>query len=251
MPTRSDYLRDLRDNPGATAEEVQRRVQAPTLAAVETQFRKCANAKLIECDESRPRKYKLTEKGAGELHKLEPQNKSAIIKSNNGAVVEFDDARRVPNNEADPLEGRRVSKARALLERIQALEDMSTHSESPPHADTESTHAASDVAFLYLAQHELHSFGWSDRLFGEDSQVKARVADLEGKVGQEIAGQAKRLVAVEREIHDDLWSDGTEVLRSVLELREALHLPASIFGLGKREADSSGEDGRQGENAQG
>jgi hypothetical protein len=250
MPTRSDYLRDLRDNPGATAEEVQRRVQAPTLAAVETQFRKCANANLIECDESRPRKYKLTEKGAAELHKLEPQNRSAIIKSNNGAVVEFDDARRVPNDVADPLEGR-VSKARALLERIEALEDMSTHSESTPHADTESTHAASDVVALYLAQHELHSFGWSDRLFGEDSQVKARVADLEGKVGQEIADQAKRLVAVEREIHDDLWSDGTEVLRSVLELREALHLPTSIFGLGQREAGSSAAGGRQGENAQG
>jgi len=52
MPTRSDYLRDLQDNPWATAEEVQRRVQAPTLAAVETQFRKCANANLIECDDS-------------------------------------------------------------------------------------------------------------------------------------------------------------------------------------------------------
>jgi hypothetical protein len=43
MPDRIDYLRDLRDNPGATAEEVQLRVQAPTLAAVETQFRKCAS----------------------------------------------------------------------------------------------------------------------------------------------------------------------------------------------------------------
>src|SRR5258708_32819522 len=81
MPARIDYLRDLRDNPGATAEEVQRRVQAPTLAAVETQFRKCASANLLECDESKPKRYTLTEKGMEELHKLEPQKSSAIAKS--------------------------------------------------------------------------------------------------------------------------------------------------------------------------
>src|SRR6266478_1891749 len=88
MPARIDYLRDLRDNPGATAEEVQRRVQAPTLAAVETQFRKCASTNLVECDKSKPKRYTLTAKGTEELHKLEPQTASAIVKPNNGTIVE-------------------------------------------------------------------------------------------------------------------------------------------------------------------
>jgi len=160
------------------------------------------------------------------------------------------DAGPVSSDEAGPFEGR-VSRARALLERIRALEDVSAHSEPTLHADDKSKRAASDVAALYLAQHQLHSFAWSERLFGEDSQVKARVTDLEGKVGQEIADQVKRLVAVEREIRDDLWSDGSEMLNRVLELREALHLPASIFGLGMRAADNSGAGERQSENALG
>jgi hypothetical protein len=42
---------------------------------------------------------------------------------------------------------------------------------------------------LYRARHELYSFGWSDRLFGEDNQARARVAELEGRVGEEIAEQ--------------------------------------------------------------
>src|ERR1700687_1145926 len=92
MPARIDYLRDLRDNPGATAEEVLRRVQAPTLAAVETQFRKCASANLVECDESKPKRYALTEKGVEELHKLEPQTVSAIV-----------DTRQIVPRDADPL----------------------------------------------------------------------------------------------------------------------------------------------------
>src|SRR6266478_6072290 len=96
MPARIDYLRDLRDNPGATAEEVQRRVQAPTLAAVETQFRKCASANLVECDESKPKRYTLTEKGVEELHKLGPQTVSAIVETSGGA-------RQIVPRDADPL----------------------------------------------------------------------------------------------------------------------------------------------------
>jgi hypothetical protein len=94
-------------------------------------------------------------------------------------------------------------------------------------------------------------FGWSDRLFGEDNQARARVAELEGKVGEEIAAQLKRLVSVERQIHDDAWSDCAEMLRHILELRDALHLPASVFGLGKGEAESPDEGECEGEDAQG
>lgn len=282
MPARIDYLRDLRENPGATAEEVQRRVQAPSLAAVETQFRKCASVQFVECDESKPKRYTLTEKGTEELQRLEPQTASAIVKSS--AIVESNDTRRMPSDEANSLPAlaqffvhigeqarkfvaerqsasvsdelqsgeARVSRARVLFERIRAIEEANTPSESNSRSETEAneaTHAASDVAALYLARHELRSFGWSDRLFGEDNQVRARVAELEGNVGEEIGDQVKRLVSVEWEIHDDLWSDGTDMLRRVLALRAALHLPASVFGLGNREADSSGEG--EGEDAQG
>src|SRR6266478_6374255 len=278
MPARIDYLRDLRDNPGATAEEVQRRVQAPTLAAVETQFRKCASANLVGCDESKPKRYTLTEKGVEELHKLEPQTASAIVKSNNGAIVESSAGARpiVVSSDATPILsflvriGEQAKKfmverqsapispevqscevrsprIRAMLERIRAREEAQPISQDNPETEaTEVTEAVSklsdsDTVALYLAQHELYSFGWSARLFGEDNQVRARVAELEGRVGEEIAEQVKRLVSAEREIRDDLWSDGTEMLRRVFELRDALHLPVSVFGLGNHEPESSDE----------
>jgi hypothetical protein len=93
------------------------------------------------------------------------------------------------------------------------------HSDSNSRSEldeaSEATQAPSEVAALYLARHELHSFGWSDRFFGEDNQVRARVAELEGTVGEEIAQQVKHLVSVEREIHDDPWSDGPGLRKAV------------------------------------
>ena len=263
MPARIDYLRDLRDNPGATAEEVQRRVQAPTLAAVETQFRKCASANLVECDERKPKRYTLTEKGVEELPKLEPRTASAIVKSNSGAIVESSAGARpivvpshadpvlsflvrigeqakkfmVERQSAQPISPEEQScevrspRIRAMLERIRAREEAQPISQNNPETEaTEVTEAVSkvsdsDTVALYLARHELYSFGWSDRLFGEDNQARARVTELESRVGEEIAEQVKRLVSAEREIRDDLWSDGTEMLRRVFELRDALHLP--------------------------
>ncbi len=71
MPARIDYLRDLRDNPRARTAESQSRVKAATVNAVETAFRKYADAGLVESDNSAPKRYTLTEKGAEELRKLE------------------------------------------------------------------------------------------------------------------------------------------------------------------------------------
>lgn len=278
MAARIDYLRALRDAPGATVEEVQRRVQAPTVAAVETQFRKCASTELVTRHESTPRRYTLTEKGVDEVQTLEPQTASVIVKSNNGAIVESIAGARpiVVPGDADPVLSFlvrigeqakkfmverqsapispevqscevRTPRIRAMLERIRAREEAQPISQNNPETEaTEVTEAVSkvsdsDTVALYLARHQLYSFGWSDRLFGEDNQARARVAELEGRVGEEIAEQVKRLVSVEREIRDDLWSDGTEILRRVFELRDALHLPVSVFGLGNHEPESSDE----------
>jgi len=73
MPAKLDYLRDLHVNPHSTSAAVLARVQAPTLGAVETAFRKYADAKLVESDDNKPKRYTLTDKGAEELRKLESE----------------------------------------------------------------------------------------------------------------------------------------------------------------------------------
>src|SRR5215472_10902794 len=70
MPNRADYLKDLGKHPGSLAVEVQARIGAPTVNAVETQFRKLRDAGLVAIEDTSPRKYRLTEQGKVELTRL-------------------------------------------------------------------------------------------------------------------------------------------------------------------------------------
>jgi len=72
MPAKLDYLLDLRANPRARTAEVQSRVKAATVNAVETAFRKYADAGLLESDNSAPKRYTLTDKGV-EVFTLSPK----------------------------------------------------------------------------------------------------------------------------------------------------------------------------------
>jgi DNA-binding MarR family transcriptional regulator len=76
---------------------------------------------------------------------------------------------------------------------------------------------------LYRTRYELRALGW----FDSKDEVAARIAELEGMVGKAAAEQIEHLVSFEGEIRGD--SDA-EILRTVLELRDALHFPASVFG---------------------
>jgi hypothetical protein len=89
---------------------------------------------------------------------------------------------------------------------------------------------------LYFARYELRSLGWGHG--NEKPRVEARIAELEGQVGKETVEQIARLVTLEERICDGDWSVGPRVLREVLELREALHLPASVFGRGPKSSET-------------
>jgi hypothetical protein len=75
MPEKIHYLADLRANPGTSAEEVARRLQTSSVAAVESMFRKCGES--VRVDDSKPRRYSLTPKGEEDLKRLESENASS------------------------------------------------------------------------------------------------------------------------------------------------------------------------------
>lgn len=106
--------------------------------------------------------------------------------------------------------------SRDRAERIKhRLESLAEQAKADAHGEA--------VRNLYCARYELRWLGFLD----SKQEVKTRIANLEGEVGKEAAEQMERLVLLEGEIRDD--SD-PEKLREVFELRDAMHLPASVFG---------------------
>jgi DNA-binding MarR family transcriptional regulator len=85
---------------------------------------------------------------------------------------------------------------------------------------------------LYRTRYELRALGW----FDSKDEVAARIAELESKLGKEAVEQIERLVSLEGQIRRD--SD-SETLRAVLELRDELDFPASVFGRRSKDAEAA------------
>jgi DNA-binding MarR family transcriptional regulator len=182
-------------------------------STVTEMLERCAAQGLVEREANqRPRQYTITETGRRRLG-LSPSGQGK-------AEPESADTQ----TNAVPRAGSK--RLRALLDRIRALDGSEGEREHTLESSAEHTKAEGQseaVRNLYRVRYELRSLGF----FDSKNEVRARIAKLEGTVGKEAAEQLERLVSLEGEIRSD--SDA-ETLRAVLELRDALQLPASVFG---------------------
>jgi hypothetical protein len=152
---------------------------------------------LVERDANqRPRQYTITEAGRRSLESSEHESADS-------------------GTETVPRPGSR--RLQALFERIRTLDLESSTERAKAEANGER------IRSLYRAKYELRSLG----LFDSKTELRAQIGELEGAVGEEVAKQLERLVSMEAAIRGD---SNPQTLRAVLELRETLHLPASVFG---------------------
>jgi hypothetical protein len=249
MPAKQDYLRDLRSNPRSTSAEVLPRVQAPTLGAVETAFRKYADDGLVESDDSKPKLYTLTDKGAEELRRFESEAPNAHAVTLLPTRREESDliaalAKRAkqescrisfsiePDNQPASSDERPVSsRVRALLERVNAR-----LAPEPGEPEPNAPSVPWDnpkVQRLYGLQ-----LGMCDlprRIVREGKDALAAI------IGNEVSEMVARLVEAEEELHSELedswWPDKEKrerLQQEIAELRRKLGCPEGV-------ADSSGE----------
>src|SRR5262245_48358626 len=113
MPSRNDYLAAVGANPGSSAERIHARVnQCPTVAAADTMLRKLASKGLLTTENTSPRTYSLTDKGEAELSSLPGSSAESHV-----AASGFPTGQSVHAPTSN-----RVQRARALLERLRAIE---------------------------------------------------------------------------------------------------------------------------------
>jgi len=222
-------------------------------STVTEMLERCAAQGLVQREaKQRPRDYKITEIGRRRLVELFPSGQQSelpesaeLVETNPGSEDEREQARPVNLSDLreevtrqfdglredvrDLFEALRLrpSPGETLQERVERIKHTleSCAEEAKSEAESETLRS------LYSAHYELHSLGW----FDSKDEVKARIAELESSVGKEAPEHIKRLVSLEGEIRDE--SDG-EKLREVLELRDVLHLPASVFGRRNKDAEA-------------
>jgi len=216
MATKSEYLLDTREHPGATAEEIFSRVQPVSLAAVETFFRKAASAKLVEVDESQAkRRYTLTALGEQELASLACESGDAREGVGAPVVQPSNQSRTIHLDEHVKQLGSGINSLR------KKANEMNHGSQTGPE----------DIKALYRARHECRSFTWQERLFNYDAEARWSVAELEAKLPKEVTQRVAKLVELERKLREDSWSGNFWCdLRSLLELREGLTFSSNLCG---------------------
>jgi DNA-binding MarR family transcriptional regulator len=222
-------------------------------STVTEMLERCAAQGLVEREaKQRPRDYRITETGRRRLEELFPSGRSKSdpesaepLETNPATeserelagTVNLGELREEVTRQLDGLredvrdlfEALRLlpSPGESLRERTERIKRKLESSAEEAEAEAESE----TVRSLYSAHYELHSLGW----FDSKDEVKARIAELESSVGKEAPEHIERLVSLEGEIRDE--SDG-EKLREVLELRDVLHLPASVFGRRNKDAEA-------------
>jgi DNA-binding MarR family transcriptional regulator len=201
-------------------------------STVTEMLERCAAQGLVEREANqRPRHYRITDTGRNRLESFRPGENKPDLES---AVTVA--ANVVPG-------ARKKSRMQLLLDRVkksaekeEGSEDEREHTLELSGEQAKAGAQSEAVRSLYRARHELRSLGF----FDSKEEVKARIAELEGTVGTEAAEQIERLASLEGEICSD--SDA-ETLRAVLDLRDALHLPASVFGRRARDTgDGNAEE---------
>lgn len=210
MPEKRNYLRDLLENPRATAAQVCDRVKANTVNAVETMFRKLQSAGLVSVEATKPRKYRLTEKGERELTLLSE------------APGGEDDRSEAPAEQSAP----RRNRVRALLEKVEAVLEKDKNltdylpSAAKPHPRLLELLAV-ERGLSDLPRHELRKVRDSVRKQIGDEQTCDRICRL-ARAEAELCGEKS------------WWPDREIIARlenEIAELKQALGLSAEATGL--------------------
>jgi len=211
MPEKQNYLRDLLENPRATSAQVCERVKASTVNAVETMFRKLQSAGLVFVENTKPRRYCLTDKGQRELKPLSEE------------TSEKADGPQAPEEEIAP--GR--SRVKALLERAGAVLEADNHSANNLQTTTVKAHPrllellAVERGLSGLPRQELRKVRDSLRKQIGDEQTCERICRL-AEAEVELSGEKS------------WWPDSEVVARleaEIAELKQALSLSKEVTGL--------------------
>lgn len=226
-------------------------IDLDTRASTATEMlERCARQGLIEREDKRPREYKITEAGRERLRfwssprgvsdeSADPEESNPDDEPEKGPMS----ASRVREEVDRQMDKLREEMAVSDLFELRNLprlpggglraraEQFKSKLESLAEESRQRVEKQAIVA-LYHAQSELRSLGWLD----SKDEVKARVAVLEGAIETKTAEQVRRLVSLEK----DAVSEADD-LRAILELRETLHLPATVFGRGTKSSETAEE----------
>jgi len=224
-----EYLEDQKAP--VTAKVVS--IDLDTRASTATEMlERCAAQGLVEREANRrPRDYRITEEGRKRLKSWSTADPEELASDPRapGEPVSVSEVRDELDRQMDKLREEMATSdlfelrnlPRMSATRLQArAEQFKCKLESLAEESRQRVETGAIVA-LYQAHSELHLLAW----FDSEHEVKGRIAVLEGAIEAKTADTVLRLVRLEREAASDL-----DDLRTILELREALHLPASIFG---------------------
>lgn len=214
MPNRTDYLNDLGKHPGSLAVEVQARIEAPTVNAVETQFRKLRDAGLVAIEDTSPRKYRLTEQGKGEVAKLSEATSGQSTRSTQEAAPQklSEQSSVLETTQTHPelmQTAPRWTRAKQLLERVRSLSEESTEATAAkPHPRVR------ELLFLEL--------GISDMPRRELRRVRDSLRQRidDERVSEKISRLVEAEVKLCEENDDSWWSDEDAVKRLKAEIAE-------------------------------
>jgi len=227
MPNRADYLKDLGKHPGSLAVEVQARIGAPTVNAVETQFRKLRDAGLVAIEDTSPRKYRLTEQGKVELTRLSVAESGQSVLTTQEATLQKrgEQSSALGNSQTHPEQiqnANRSTRVKELLERVRSFtEERRETTTSKPHP------CVGELLFLER--------GISDMPRRELRKLRD---SLRGRIGDEgVCERVSRLVEAEIRLFEEnesWWSDDDAVKRletEIAELKQELGLSDGVTGL--------------------
>jgi len=240
--TALEYLE--RQGKPATAKELAIDLDSWASTASELLERATAQGLVSRNEKERPRAYSLTDAGRERLEYFrsqDPPGEQPGQSGNPGPPPEkaaqsessqFEDFKAAVRSQFDAL--------REDMHDIFARLGIGRHGEESPAEElrkkleslakeTEERLDVETVGSLYRARHRLRTGVLS--AFSNQSEVKKEIADLEAKVGSEVAGKVKRLIEVEDGLEDE------ELYAEALRLREALDLPAAVVGEGEQAAE--------------
>src|ERR1700687_3821510 len=188
-------------------------------STVTEMLERCAAQGLVERQANqRPREYRISHTGRRRLESF----RSGQDKTEPEFAITVE-ANEVPGVRKKSRMQLLLDRAKKIAEKEEGSEGEREHTLESPAEQAKAAAQNEAVRSLYRARHELRLLGF----FVWKSELRVRIAELEGTVGKKVAGQLERLVSLEGEIRSD--SDA-ETLRAVLELRDALSLPANVFG---------------------
>ncbi len=248
--TALEYL--LAQGKPCTAKEVAIDLDSRASTSSELLERCAAQGLVTRNEKLRPREYSLTAEG----RKLAESLRSNPRGSTSGT-------QRDPKTNPDPSDASILLDFQEMKATVRALAEAilgrpSSRGEESPAVPSLASQAGTQselsreegerrvedetIVALYRARWELRSLERRWGLGKAKEALREKIAVFEGDLEKQTAEKITRLVGLEEEIY---WCYGdsrhAESLSAVLELREALHIPANVFGPGPKSGEGEAD----------